>query len=142
MIFVQGGNEAFANLLKRLKQDLNEHEIYMTADKGWTGVSNGKLLELLITNKFDALLTFDKNLQHQQNFGKYPIAVIVLNTSDNSYLTLKGLVQENKKSFNNRFEIRTNCDFLRWRAVKSQWHIELDQKKFGCRFDSKWDRIN
>lgn len=80
------------NLPKRLKTDLNKYEIYTAADKGWTGVTNGKLLELLIENKFDALLTFDKNLQYQQNFTKYSIAVIVLNASDNSYLTLKNLV--------------------------------------------------
>lgn len=51
------------NLPKRLKQDLTEHEVYTAADKGWTGVSNGQLLKLLIENKYDALLTFDKNLQ-------------------------------------------------------------------------------
>jgi len=84
------------NLPKRLKQDLKEHEIYTAADKGWTGISNGKLLELLTENKFDALVTFDKNLQYQQNFTKYTIAVIVLNAPDNSYATLKGLVQKVK----------------------------------------------
>jgi predicted nuclease of predicted toxin-antitoxin system len=36
------------NLPKRLKQDLEEHEIYTASDKGWTGISNGKLLGLLI----------------------------------------------------------------------------------------------
>lgn len=56
------------NLPKRLKQEFEEHEVYTVADKGWTGVSNGKLLELLTENKFDALLTFDKNLSYQQNF--------------------------------------------------------------------------
>lgn len=84
------------NLPKRLKQDLNEHEIYTAADKGWTGVSNGKLLELLTENKFDALLTFDKNLQYQQNFTNYTIAVIVLNAPDNSYATLKDFAQKIK----------------------------------------------
>ena len=44
------------NLPKRLKQDFGEHEIYTVADKGWTGISNGKLLELLTLDKFDALL--------------------------------------------------------------------------------------
>jgi hypothetical protein len=73
------------NLPKRLKQDFNEHEIYTTADKGWTGISNGKLLGLLVENGFDALLTFDRNLQYQQNFSKYAIAVLVLTASDNSY---------------------------------------------------------
>lgn len=84
------------NLPKRLKQNFKEHEIYTAADKGWTGISNGKLLELLTENKFDALLTFDKNLQYQQNFTKYTIAVIVLNASDNSYATLKDLVPKIK----------------------------------------------
>jgi predicted nuclease of predicted toxin-antitoxin system len=84
------------NLPKRLKQDLKEHEIYTAADKGWTGISNGKLLEFLIEDKFDALLTFDKNLQYQQNFTKYTIAVIVLNAQDNSYATLKDMVQKIK----------------------------------------------
>ena len=84
------------NLPRRLKQDFNEHEIYTAADKSWTGISNGKLLELLIDNKFDALLTFDKNLQYQQNFSKYTITVIVLNAPDNSYITLKALVDRIK----------------------------------------------
>ena len=84
------------NLPKRLKQDLAGHEVYTAADKGWTGVSNGKLLTLLTENNFDALLTFDKNLQYQQNFTKYTIAVIVLNAPDNSYLTLKTLVDKIK----------------------------------------------
>lgn len=79
------------NLPKRLKQDLQEHEIYTAAEKGWTGVTNGKLLELLIDDRFDALLTFDKNLQYQQNFTKYSMTVIVLNARDNSYMTLKRL---------------------------------------------------
>ena len=84
------------NLPKRLKQDLSEYEIYTAVDKGWTGVTNGKLLELLGENKFDALLTFDKNLQYQQNFTRYTITVIVLNAKDNSYLTLKNLVPKIK----------------------------------------------
>jgi len=89
------------NLPKRLKQDFSEHEIYTAADKGWTGISNGKLLALLIENNFDALLTFDKNLQYQQNFTKYTIAVIVLNASDNSYLTLRELVYKIKEVLKN-----------------------------------------
>ena len=84
------------NLPKRLKQDLKEHEIYTAAEKGWAGVSNGKLMGLLTENKFDALLTFDKNLQYQQNFVRYTVAVIVLNAPDNSYATLRELVDKIK----------------------------------------------
>lgn len=55
------------NLPKRLKL-YPEHEIYTIREKNWNGIKNGDLLKLLVSNNFDALLTFDKNLQHQQNF--------------------------------------------------------------------------
>ncbi len=58
---------------------------------GWNGIKNGQLLKLMITNGFDALLTFDKNLQYQQNFEKSTIPVIVLNAADNSFITLSKL---------------------------------------------------
>ena len=35
----------------------------------------------MLENGFDALITFDKNLQYQQNFSKYPLHVIVLTLS-------------------------------------------------------------
>lgn len=73
------------NLPKRLKLDFPEHEVYTVRDKNWNGLKNGELLQLLIDNEFDALLTFDKNLQHQQNFQKYSITVFVLSAELNSY---------------------------------------------------------
>ena len=79
------------NLPKRLKTDFAEHEIYTVRDKGWNGIKNGQLLQLLIENGFHALLTFDKNLQHQQNFQKYTIAVFVLSAFNNTYLALTKL---------------------------------------------------
>ena len=54
------------NLPKRLKQDLSIHEVFTVREMNWNGISNGLLLDLLIKNGFDTLLTFDKNLQHQQ----------------------------------------------------------------------------
>lgn len=56
------------NLPRRLKLDFTEYEVYTVRDKKCNGIKNGKLLKLLIENSFDALLTFDKNLQHQQIF--------------------------------------------------------------------------
>ncbi|CAN5439207.1 hypothetical protein BH09BAC1_BH09BAC1_30260 [soil metagenome] len=80
------------NLPKRLKTDFPEHEIYTVRDCGWQGKTNGALLELMLAENFDVLITFDKNLKHQQNFKKYPIPVIVLNAPDNSYVSLNILV--------------------------------------------------
>ena len=79
------------NLPKRLKTDFAEHEVYTVRDKGWNGIKNGQLLQLLVENGFHALLTFDKNLQHQQNFQKYTIAVFVLSALNNTYLELAKL---------------------------------------------------
>ncbi len=73
------------NLPKRLKNDFPGHEVFIVRDKGWNGIKNGELLRLMVANGFDALLTFDKNLQHQQNFSKYTITVFVLNAPINTY---------------------------------------------------------
>ena len=85
------------NLPKRLKLDFPEHEIYNVRDKQWNGIKNGELLQLLLDNSFDALLTFDKNLQHQQNFAKYTLTVFVLTAKINQYKELTKLVSKIKK---------------------------------------------
>ena len=92
------------NLPKRLKSNFPEHEIYTVSDKGWNGKKNGELMRLLISENFDALLTFDKNLQHQQNFIKYALPVIVLNAADNTYLTLQQLVPKIKQELNGKLQ--------------------------------------
>ena len=85
------------NLPKRLKLDFPEHEIYTVRDRNWNGIKNGELLNLLLDNNFDALLTFDKNLQHQQNFKKYTLTVFVLSSHINSYDELTKLTPMIKK---------------------------------------------
>jgi len=77
------------NLPKRLKSDFPNHQIFTVRDMGWNGKKNGELMKLLIENNFDTLITFDKNLQFQQNFEKYQVPVIVLNAPDNTYFTLQ-----------------------------------------------------
>ena len=48
--------------------------------KGWSGLKNGQLMTAASADGFDILLPIDKNLQHQQNVGKYPLIVAVLNS--------------------------------------------------------------
>lgn len=79
------------NLPKRLKSDFPGHEVFSVRDKGWSGVKNGELLNLMLENRFDALLTFDKNLRYQQNFSKYPVTVFVLTAINNTYIELTKL---------------------------------------------------
>jgi predicted nuclease of predicted toxin-antitoxin system len=82
------------NLPKRLKAALIPHDVYTVRDMGWNGIKNGELLKLMLQKNFDALLTFDKNLQHQQNFLKYSLPVIVLNAHDNTFNTLETLIPQ------------------------------------------------
>lgn len=86
------------NLPKKLKKDFTEHQVFTLREKGWLGKSNGILLQLMTTEKFEALITFDQNLQHQQNFRNYSLTVIVLVAPDNSYLTLKNLIPKVKEA--------------------------------------------
>jgi predicted nuclease of predicted toxin-antitoxin system len=79
------------NLPKRLKSDFPGHEVFTVREKGWNGIKNGELLQLMLAGNFGVLLTFDKNLQHQQNFSKYPIAVFVLTAFNNTYNELSPL---------------------------------------------------
>jgi len=65
-------------------------------DLRWNGIKNGELLKLMLAEHFDVLLTFDKNLRHQQNFQKYPIAVFVLVAERNQYRFLAPLVEKIK----------------------------------------------
>lgn len=82
------------NLPKKLKLEFADHEIYTVSDKKWNGKKNGELLKLMLEEEFDVLFTFDKNMQHQQNFEKYPITVLMMNAQDNAYITLKELVPQ------------------------------------------------
>ena len=89
------------NLPKKLKQHFQEYEIYTVREKGWNGISNGDLLKLMLEDKFEVLVTFDKNLEHQQNFDKHPLSVIVLTAFSNQYKHLQLLVRLIKDKIDN-----------------------------------------
>jgi len=80
------------NLPKRLKKDFADFEIFTVRDKDWNSKKNDQLLELMLAEDFNILITFDQNLEHQQNFEKYPITVFVLIAENNTYQILSELV--------------------------------------------------
>ena len=79
------------NLPKKLKSDFPKHEVFTVRDMNWNGKKNEELMLPMLENTFGAFITFDKNLQFQQNFKKYLIPVLVLNAQDNTYQTLMRL---------------------------------------------------
>ena len=65
---------------KKLKIYLPEYEVFTVREMEWGGIENGKLMSLCVENKFDILLTIDKNLIFQQNLEKYELTIVVLNS--------------------------------------------------------------
>jgi predicted nuclease of predicted toxin-antitoxin system len=66
-------------ITKRLKKYLEEFEVFTVRELALSGIKNGKLMAYCVENKFDILLTIDKNLMHQQNLDKYSVTIVVLN---------------------------------------------------------------
>ena len=72
---------------------LSGHEVQTVAAVGWSGKENGELLRLA-AERFDVLLTADRNLEHQQNLTTLPISVVVLVAPTNRLESLAPLVPQ------------------------------------------------
>ena len=62
-----------------LRNLLVGHDVGTVRGMGWSSKSNGELLALA-RDEFDALITLDQNLEHQQNVTERDIPIIVLIT--------------------------------------------------------------
>ena len=85
------------NVPRQLKRDITDYEVFTVREKGWNGKQNGELLQLMLVDEFNVFITADKNLQHQQNFKKYPIPVVVLSAYRTTYEYFKPLVPKLKE---------------------------------------------
>ena len=61
----------------KLRNLLVGHDVWTVRRMGWSSKSNGELLTLA-RDEFDAFITLDKNLEHQQNMSEVDIPVILL----------------------------------------------------------------
>ena len=71
------------NLDWRLRRDLPGHETESVPLIGWAGIQNGELLRKAVEEGFEVLVTMDSNMVHQQNIGRYAIAMIALRAKSN-----------------------------------------------------------
>jgi hypothetical protein len=60
-----------------LRSSFRGHEVVTAFEMGWSEISNGELLAKA-EERFDLLLTTDKQLRYQQNFAGRAIAILVL----------------------------------------------------------------
>jgi len=71
----------------------HEFEVLTAQERGWQGKGNGELLRAA-EQEFDAFVTMDKNLEHQQNLQALKLAVIVLSAKSNAYSVIAPLMPQ------------------------------------------------
>jgi hypothetical protein len=62
--------------------ELSGHHVRTAQSQGFSTLSNGKLMQAMLNEGFEVLITFDQNLPYQQN-EELPVAVIVLIAPNN-----------------------------------------------------------
>lgn len=65
-------------LTRKAKRYLSELDIVTVHEASFNGLKNGKLLKAAEEAGFNILLTIDKNIDSQQNVGKFAIAIVIL----------------------------------------------------------------
>ena len=63
-----------------LRHVLTGHTVLTAQEKGWEQLDNGALLEAAQA-EFDAFITTDRNLRHQQNLDNLAVAILILPTT-------------------------------------------------------------
>lgn len=71
------------NVDRRLRKFFDdEFEVATVTERGWNGKKNGELLRAA-QREFDALVTMDRNMEHQQNLGSVDLGVVLITAKSN-----------------------------------------------------------
>jgi predicted nuclease of predicted toxin-antitoxin system len=81
------------NLPHDLASELVGHDVATVQRLGWAGIKNGELLQRA-TDKIDAFLTMDRNIEHQQKVGALPFGIVLIRAQSNRMQDLRPLVND------------------------------------------------
>jgi hypothetical protein len=70
---------------------LPENQVDTVRRRGWSGVKNGDLLQRM-RGEYDALVTMDRGIEHQQNVSVLPFGVLLIRASSNRIADLLPLI--------------------------------------------------
>jgi predicted nuclease of predicted toxin-antitoxin system len=79
------------SLPRRLSRLFETVEVETVLDRGWGGLKNGELLRRAEAD-FDAFVTADQSLPHQQNVAGFSLRIVVLAAPTNRMEDLEPLV--------------------------------------------------
>jgi len=72
------------NVDRRFRKHLPGHDIKTTREMRWETLTNNVLLKIAADAGFDAFLSTDKTLEHEQNLLTLPLPIIVLDSISNA----------------------------------------------------------
>lgn len=79
---------------RKLKAYFSEDAQTVTVrERGWDSLDNGELLEAA-AHEFDAVVTTDQGIPHQQNLSRFDLTIIVLEAKSNRLSDLRLLMEE------------------------------------------------
>lgn len=76
---------------KHCKRLLPGHQVLHASEVGMSRLQNGDLLAAAAAEGFEALITVDQNMQHQQPLDRLPVPVLVLDTRDTRLAALQAM---------------------------------------------------
>ena len=79
------------NLPRALAAELTGHEVSTVQAAGWSGKTNGALLQRA-QGSFDVLLSMDRGLPHQQDLRALRLRIVIIRAPSNRMVHLKPLV--------------------------------------------------
>ena len=89
------------------------YEVHTVPRMGWAGIGNGALLRLAADRGFDALVTVDRGIAHEQNLNDLPVPVVIMLAVRNRLDELRPLVPK-------------VVDVLSGTVHKRIYHVSLD----------------
>jgi hypothetical protein len=84
---------------RKLRRELPEFAVRTVQEERWAGFKNGQLLQRA-SGVFDALLTVDQRLRHQQNVTKFNVGVVVIETEDTTLPNLLLMLDDIRAALN------------------------------------------
>ena len=71
------------NVNRSLKRSFdNQFDVTTVVERGWSGRKNGELLSAA-EQEFDALVTMDRSMEHQQNLPTFDLGVVLITARSN-----------------------------------------------------------
>ena len=77
---------------RSLERDLVAHDVHHVVDMGWSSKRNAERLQLMVVERFEALLTVDQNIEFQQNIRASRVGVPVMVVRKNRLKELRPLI--------------------------------------------------